>query len=97
MSVAGYRNDKIVARCFQILAAKSLRYLAISILHAMLHSGKITQAGTWSFEDVILNDMVEDQIRRIPRHCDHSIVWILWHIARIEDLTINLLVSEHKR
>lgn len=61
--------------------------------HAMLHSGKITNAGTWSFQDALLEDTSEAQIRRIPRGSEHSIAWILWHIARIEDVTMNLLVA----
>jgi len=29
----------------------------------------------------------------VPRNCAHSIAWIIWHIARIEDVTMNLLVA----
>jgi hypothetical protein len=61
--------------------------------HAMLHSAKMAQTDLWSFEDAVLNDMTEAQFRRIPRNCEHSIVWSIWHIARIEDITMNLLVA----
>jgi hypothetical protein len=61
--------------------------------HAMLHSAKVAQGELWSFEDEILNDMTEEQIRRIPRNCEHSVAWCIWHIARIEDVTMNLLVA----
>lgn len=61
--------------------------------HAMLHSAKMAQSGLWSFEDEILNDMTEEQIRCIPRNCEHSVAWCIWHIARIEDVTINILVG----
>jgi hypothetical protein len=61
--------------------------------HAMLHSQKMAQTESWSFEDEILNDMPEEQIRRIPRGSDHSIAWLIWHIARCEDITMNLLVA----
>ena len=61
--------------------------------HAMLHSAKMAQSDSWSFEDEILNDMTETQIRRIPKNCEHSVAWCLWHIARIEDVTMNLLVA----
>jgi hypothetical protein len=37
--------------------------------------------------------MAEEQIRRIPRNCEHSVAWCIWHIARIEDVTMNLLVA----
>jgi hypothetical protein len=61
--------------------------------HAMLHSAKMAQAEPWSFEDEILNDMTEEHIRRIPRNCEHSVAWCIWHIARIEDVAMNLLVA----
>ncbi len=61
--------------------------------HAMLHSAKMAQTGSWSFEDEILDDMSEEQIRRIPQNCEHSVAWALWHIARIEDVTMNMLVA----
>jgi len=61
--------------------------------HAMLHSKKIAQTELWSFEDEILNDMPEAQIRRIPQGREHSVAWLIWHIARCEDITMNLLVA----
>jgi hypothetical protein len=61
--------------------------------HAMLHSAKMAQSETWSFEDAVLDDMTEEQIRRIPRNCEHSVAWIIWHIARCEDIGMNLLVA----
>ena len=56
--------------------------------HAMLHSARMAQTGLWSFEDEVLDDMSEEQIRRIPHNCEHSVAWAIWHIARIEDVTI---------
>jgi hypothetical protein len=61
--------------------------------HAMLHSAAAVPTETWSFEDAILNDMSEEHIRRIPQGCEHSVAWLLWHMARIEDVAMNLLVA----
>ncbi|NIM95820.1 MAG: DinB family protein [Anaerolineales bacterium] len=61
--------------------------------HAMLHSSEMSQSRIWSFEDEIFNDVTEEQIRRIPQNCDHSIAWNIWHIARIEDVAMNMLVA----
>ena len=61
--------------------------------HALLHSAKMAQTKSWSFEDAVLDDMTEAQIRRIPPNCDHSIAWLLWHMTRCEDITMNLLVA----
>jgi hypothetical protein len=70
--------------------------IAISLFlnqHAMLHSAKITPSDTWSFEDAVLKDMSNEQIRRIPKNREHSVAWLLWHMARIEDVAMNLLVA----
>jgi hypothetical protein len=61
--------------------------------HAMLHSAKMAQTEPWSFEDQVFSHMPEEQIRRIPQGCDHSVAWLIWHIARCEDITMNLLVA----
>lgn len=59
----------------------------------MVHSATLSRSGLWSFVDDIWQDMTEEAIRRIPQNCDHSVAWIIWHIARIEDVSMNLLVA----
>jgi hypothetical protein len=61
--------------------------------HAMVHTAEMSHDGLWSFEDEIQEDVTMQQMRLIPRNCDHSIAWILWHMTRIEDVTMNLLVA----
>src|SRR5512145_2705174 len=61
--------------------------------HAMVHSGKMTKTNLWSFEDEVLAGMTENQIRCSPPESEHSIVWILFHLARIEDIVMNMLVA----
>ena len=61
--------------------------------HAALHSAQMAGTGAWSFEDEVLSDMQEEQIRRIPKNCEHSVAWAIWHIARIEDTAMNMLVA----
>jgi hypothetical protein len=61
--------------------------------HAMVHAAEMSQAGLCSFEDELWQDVTEAVIRRVPRNCEHSIAWVLWHIARIEDVTMNMLVA----
>ena len=61
--------------------------------HAMLHARKMARTKLWSFEDEVLSDLTEDQIRCIPMGGEHSIAWILFHLARIEDITMNLLIA----
>jgi len=61
--------------------------------HAMVHSNAMSESGLWSFEDEIWHVVSEAVARRIPLKGEHSIIWIFWHIARIEDVTMNLLVA----
>ncbi|NJC98542.1 MAG: hypothetical protein C3F07_04760 [Anaerolineales bacterium] len=61
--------------------------------HAMHHAAALTGSVLWSFQDEILNDLTDEQIRRIPEGGEHSIAWILFHLARIEDITMNMLVA----
>jgi len=65
--------------------------------HAEVHSSMMSSIGSVSFEDQVLKDMNNSQIRKIPDRMDHSIVWILWHLARIEDVTMNMLVAGIKQ
>ncbi|MBN2004495.1 MAG: DinB family protein [Anaerolineae bacterium] len=61
--------------------------------HAALHSAKVTPGVPWSFEDEILDDMTEARIRCIPQGCDYSVAWHIWHLARIEDITMSVLLG----
>jgi hypothetical protein len=61
--------------------------------HAELHSSKIGSNLNWSFEDKIFENLDEDGFRSIPPKHEHSIAWLLWHIARIEDVTMSMLVA----
>jgi hypothetical protein len=61
--------------------------------HAQVHAGEMSETGSWSFEDEVLNGLDEYSIREIPTAAEHSIAWILFHLARIEDVTMNMLVA----
>ena len=61
--------------------------------HAQVHASAVADGTTWSFEDEILDDITPEAIRRIPNNCEHSVAWTIWHLARIEDVTMNLLVA----
>jgi hypothetical protein len=53
--------------------------------HAEVLSGVMSSVGSFSFEDEVINNMADSQIRYIPNQMEHSIAWIIWHLARIED------------
>jgi hypothetical protein len=58
--------------------------------HAAVHSAKL--GARWSYQDEILGPLSEAQLRFVPK-AGLSAVWKIWHITRIEDLTVNLLLA----
>ena len=62
--------------------------------HAMVHAGNMTNLDVYSFEDELCQDVPETAMREILAKEDHSLIWILWHMARIEDLTMTILVAD---
>jgi len=61
--------------------------------HAVLHSRNMSGITGWSYPDEIFTSLDKEQFRIIPEKKDHSLIWILWHISRIEDVTMNVLVA----
>ena len=61
--------------------------------HGQLHSKQVS-GEKWSFEDEVLDGVGEAGMRVIPPRFEHSIAWILWHLARCEDLTMNILAGD---
>lgn len=65
--------------------------------HAMVHSAVMAQSGEWSFADEILDGLSETQLRSRPTASTNSIAWLMWHIARIEDVTMNVLLAGRRQ
>ena len=61
--------------------------------HAEVHAANMSSAADLSFEDDVFAGMTDEQLRKLPDQIDQSIAWIIWHLARIEDVTMNILVS----
>ena len=62
--------------------------------HAAVHSAAVSGGGGWSLQDEVLAGLSEAQLRACPRPGMNSIAWLLWHTARIEDITLGYLVME---
>lgn len=61
--------------------------------HAMVHSKTMSRMNIWSFEDELWEGLSEGDFRRFPPKGEHSIAWVIFHITRIEDMTMNLLIA----
>lgn len=65
-------------------------------LHARLHLSAIS-ATEQNEVDTLLHDLEPHEYRIMPTSKDETIAWVLWHIARIEDLTMNILVANKEQ
>lgn len=63
--------------------------------HAMVHASEVTQIKDATFEDELWDGLDEMMFRTMPSEKDEeTIAWCLWHAARIEDITMNILVAD---
>lgn len=61
--------------------------------HGAVHAGEMSSTADFSFQDGALSGLTEVQMRVVPEAMEHSIAWVLWHLARIEDAVMNALVA----
>ncbi len=64
-------------------------------LHAMVHSSEMSLIDAVTFEDELWEGLDEKTFRCMPTSKDVTIAWNLWHLTRIEDITMNILVASH--
>jgi hypothetical protein len=60
--------------------------------HAAVHSRTMYPEGWWKEEDTIWSDLTADELRVRPRPEHNSIAWLLWHMARCEDVAVNTML-----
>ena len=60
--------------------------------HAAVHSAAMHADGWWKEEDTIYSDLTEEQLRCRPTPQHNSIAWLLWHMARCEDVAVNTVL-----
>ena len=61
-------------------------------LHSMLHSSSVSGSAQ-NEVDALLNDLEPQEYRTMVTAKSETIAWVLWHISRIEDLTMSILVA----
>ena len=62
--------------------------------HRQVHSA-LLQPGDdgFSLPDMLLRGMSEEQQRLVPVDGQNSVVWLLWHVTRCEDVTVGNVLS----
>jgi hypothetical protein len=61
--------------------------------HAHSHAAALTGATEPYLSDQVIADLTEVQLRRRPAEGLNSIAWLLWYIARCEDVTAGVLLT----
>jgi hypothetical protein len=65
------------------------------IQHASVHTSEV--GGAPSYFDRALGGLSEADMRVRPAKGLNSIVWLLWHMARTEDASVNLVVAHRQQ
>ena len=65
-------------------------------LHSLLHESSVSGSAPNEL-DRLIACLTRENIAVMPTKKDVTIAWSLWHITRIEDLTMNLLVAGGKQ
>lgn len=66
-------------------------------LHAMVHCSEMSNINSVTFEDELWEGLDELTIRSAVNEKGRTIAYGLWHSARIEDITMNVLVNNSKQ
>jgi hypothetical protein len=65
--------------------------------HARSHASALGGAeGNFGFQDLLLGGLSDDELRQRPLEGMNSLAWLLWHMARTEDMGVNLIVAGRK-
>ena len=65
-----------------------------TLQHHQVHSRALSgDDDDFHIPDALLRDMTEEQLRLSPRDDQNSVAWLLWHIARCEDVVGGAILS----
>ncbi|MFN8490913.1 MAG: DinB family protein [Caldilineaceae bacterium] len=60
--------------------------------HAAVHSSSMNAEGWWKEEDRVWSNLTEAELRCRPTPAHNAIAWVLWHMARCEDVAVNTVI-----
>lgn len=64
------------------------------VQHASVHA---SEGGEPSYFDRVMAGLTEADMRARPAKGVNSVVWLLWHMARTEDASVNLVVANGRQ
>src|SRR5215813_13802255 len=62
--------------------------------HAAMHSAAVG-GNKMSAAERSFGGMTDEQMRLRPREDLNSLAWLMWHIARAEDIVVNRMLAGH--
>ncbi len=62
--------------------------------HEMVYPSDMLQKNILTFEDELWQGLEETTFRTMSAKENSTIAWCIWHITRIEDITMNILVAD---
>ena len=65
------------------------------VQHGDRHSAAV--AGSQTYADRVFAGLTTDQMRTRSNPGLNSLVWLLWHMARTEDVSVNLVVADGRQ
>ncbi|MCL1824121.1 MAG: DinB family protein [Oscillospiraceae bacterium] len=63
-------------------------------IHAALHVSEVSGNKKPNEIDALFEDLQLHEFKTVPSPKDETIAWAVWHLARIEDMTMNILVNQ---
>ena len=63
--------------------------------HATVHASDLAGAeAVFSYQELVCGGLAEEQLRLRPAAGQNSLVWLIWHMSRCEDITLNLAIAD---
>lgn len=94
------RNHKILSGIISKPEAHATAAALFLELHSALYASVINSGQQPTFEDSLWSNLSESTLRSYPVYTPgshNSIVWHIWHSARIEDITMNILGADREQ
>lgn len=66
-------------------------------LHEMVHEGRMSDVKGKTFEDELWENLSEEIIRTATQEKGRTVAYGIWHSARIEDITTNILIAGRRQ
>lgn len=63
-------------------------------MHGLVHPATVSSSPALTFFDEVWQGLDRTSFITMPTVKDVTVAWNIWHITRIEDLTVNLLIAE---